>query len=217
MENIRTGSDVYCGDEKVGRVSRLIADARDSRITGVVVDRGLLHGSKIVSIGSIANVTGEAVHLSLSREQFDNADGFVDKKFANPMANWLAPPGYNPTEFLLDVDMSMSPGTYGGVAGKPSPFPPSPADPLPNLVRPTVRVGTPVRADDGEGVGEVAEVDFHPDDGRVTRLVLKRGFLGREHITLPLEWIEGINEDGVILRVDKAEVERVHPAQQSGS
>lgn len=213
MENIRTGSDVYCGDEKVGSVSRLIAEARDSRITGLVVDRGLLHGAKIVRIGDITDVSSEAVHLGLTRDQFEHADGFADKKFGNPMGNWMAPPGYNPTEFLLDIDEAFSPGAYGGLAGKPSPFPPSPANPLPNLIRPTVKVGTPIRANDGEGVGEVAEMDFHPEDGRLTRLVLKRGLLGHEHVELPLEWIEGINEEGVILRVEKAEVEKARPSQ----
>ena len=213
MDNIRTGADVYCGDEKVGSVSRLIADARDSRISGIVVDRGIVRAAKIVPIGQIARVSGTAVHLELTSEQFEQANGFADKKFADPMSNWLAPPGYNKTEFLLDVDTAFAAGSYGGIAGKPSPFPPSPADPRPNEIEPTVKVGTPVRSVDGEEVGEVAELDFHPDDGRLTRLVLKRGFLGHEHIEIPLTWIEGIDEDGVILTASKAEVGRAPAAQ----
>ena len=213
MENIRTGADVYCRNQKVGSISRLIADARDSRISGIVVDRGLVHAAKVVPIGQIASVVGEAVHLELTAEQFEKAEGFADKKFANPTQNWLAPSGYRAADFLLNTDVAFGAGGYGGIAGKPSPYPPSPADPRANEAEPSVKVGAPVRSVDGEAVGEVAELDFHPDDGRLTRLVLKRGFLGHEHVELPLEWIEGISEDGVILTVDKAEVGRARPAQ----
>lgn len=208
MENIRTGSDVYCGDEKVGHVARLVADARNARVTDIVVDRGLLHGAKIVPIGEIERVGDDVLHLSLSREQFEHAEGFADVRYRDAEPNWSAPAGYNAAQFLLNVDVAFDAGSYGGISGKPSPFPPAPADPKPNLIRPTLKSGTPIRAANGDKVGEMAEADFHPEDGRLTRIVLRRGLLGHDHVELPLDWVDGVDEDGIILNVPAATVEQ---------
>lgn len=209
MDTIRTGADVFCGREKVGTVGRLIADSRDSRITDLVVDRGLLHAAKIVPLGQVQDVSAGAVHLALDKEQFEHADGFVDKKFQDPEGNWQAPPGYDRRDFLLNVEVAWGAGAGYGMTGKPSPFPPSPADPRPQLVRPSVKEGTPVVAANGEKVGEVGQLAFHSDDGRLTQLVLKRGLLGRDHVEIPLDWVADINEVGVVLRVPVAEVEQL--------
>ena len=38
-------------------------------------------------------------------------------------------------------------------------------------------------------------------------LVLKRGLFGHEQVPVPIDWVEGIDEDGLVLRVAAAEVE----------
>ena len=91
MDDIRIGYDVYCGNDKVGEVHRIVADSKDSHVTDIVVDRGLLHGAKLVPLDNIKDVSSERVELGLTREQFEHADGFTDQRFQEPDDNWTAP------------------------------------------------------------------------------------------------------------------------------
>jgi uncharacterized protein YrrD len=207
MDDIRIGYDVYCGSHKVGEVIRLIADARDSHITDIVVDRGLLHGAKLVPLEGIKSVQAQQVTLTLTQEQFEHADGFADQRFKEPDDDWSAPPGFNHTDFWLNAEVDIGAmGGYGAL-GKPSPFPSEPADPRPNMLRPFLNEGTQVMSSSGRKVGEVAQISFHPEDGRLDGLTIKRGLLGHEHVQVPLDWIEGFDGEGVVLRASEAEVE----------
>ena len=201
MEDIRIGLDVYCGQDRVGRVAKLVADASDSHITDIVVDRGLLHGAKIIPIGQLADVRAGEVELALDRRQFEEAAGFAGQRFRRPGDAWSAPPGYDPLDFLFDATIA-----YGGMGGygtpaEPGPFPTGPADPLPDLLRPVVQEGTDVRSVDGEKVGEIASISFHPDDGRLASLVMRSGLLEHERTALPLEWVEDLTDEGLVLNV----------------
>jgi len=128
MDDIRIGYGVYCGGEKVGEVARLVADASDSHITDIVVDRGLLHGAKLLPLGDLEDVSAGHVQLKLTHEQFLKADGFVDQRFRSPQDNFSAPPGFDPSDFLLNAEVDA--GSAGGF-GAIGPFAPSPADPRP--------------------------------------------------------------------------------------
>jgi uncharacterized protein YrrD len=216
VEDIGIGYEVYCGDDHVGTVARLIADASDAHVTDIVVDRGLLHGAKIVPLEDLVAVEGQRVRLKLTREQFAAADGFADVRFQQPEDDWSTPPGYYPQDFLLETAADLGAQAGYGINTKLGPFPPSPADPRPNLLRPTVKDGTPVLDVDGEKVGEVHEASFHPEDGRLDRLVLKHGPLGLEHSEIPLDWVEGLDGDGVVLRVPAAQVAAL-PKHAAGS
>ncbi len=215
MEDIGIGYDVYCGSDKVGTVARFIADANDSHITDVVVDRGLLHGAKIVPLENLADVADQRVSLALTREQFEAADGFSDVRFKQPEDDWSAPPGYFPQDFLLDTAIDFGAQAGYGTTSKPGPYPPSPADPRPNLLRPTIKDGTPVRDVAGNRVGEVHEARFHPEDGRLDYLMLKHGPFGLEHAEIPLGWVEGLDGDGLVLRVPAEQVKAL-PKHASG-
>jgi uncharacterized protein YrrD len=203
--------DVYSGTDKVGSVARLVADAPDSRITGIVIDRGLLHGAKLISLGQVADVRDGKLKLNLTSEQFAAADGFADQRFRRPSENWSAPPGYDPQDFLLNAEVAYGSAGGYGMSGKPGPFPPSPSDPRPNLLRPTVREGTAIRAADGTKVGEVAEIAFHPDDCRLATVVMKRGLLGHERVEIPIDRVDNLDEEGLILTMAAGEVDRLKP------
>lgn len=208
LENIRIGLDVYCGDDHVGSVAKLVADSNDSHVSDLVVDRGLLHGAKLIPLGQVQDVRDGNVLLAIGREQFQAADGFVDQRFRSPDDNWSAPPGYDRADFLLDAEVAYGAAGGYGTTGKPSPFPPSPADPRPRNLRPIVQEGTAVVAVDGPKVGEIATVSFDPADGRLTSVELKWGLLGHERAELPLEWIDDLGADGLGLNVPAEQIKQ---------
>jgi uncharacterized protein YrrD len=75
------------------------------------------------------------------------------------------------------------------------------------MSRPAVSAGTPVLASDGEKVGEVGEFAASSDVGTPTRLTMKTGFLFKKETELPVDWIGEISDDGILLTVDKGQVE----------
>jgi uncharacterized protein YrrD len=209
MDDIGIGFGVFCGTDHVGHVAKLIADASDSHVTDIVVDRGLLHGAKVISLGQVQEVRDREVHLNLDREQFLHADGFADQRFRYPGHDWNVPSAYTSTDVLLEVELSTGSAAGYGAGEVPEDRALPPADPRPNLLRPVVTEGTPVRAADGEKVGEIASMTFHTDDGRVASVVMKWGLLGGEHLPLPLEWVQHLDDEGLTLNV-AAEVVHQH-------
>ena len=210
MDDIQIGYGVYCGNDKVGEVARLVADASDSHVTDLVVDRGLLHGAKLIPLQDLKDVQAGRVELAITRQQFLDADGFTNPRFREPHDAWSCPPGYDSAaDFLIEAEVDAgSASGFGAVAG-PVGFPPSPADPRPNNLRPLIREGTPVQSSTGEKVGEIGQVSFNPEDGRLDSVTLKRGLLGRDHLQLPLDWIEGFDGEGLVLHVSKEQVEQL--------
>jgi uncharacterized protein YrrD len=209
MDDIRIGYGVYSGGAKVGEVARLVADAGDSHVTDIVVDRGLLHGAKLVPLEDLADVSAGRVQLKLTHDQFLKADGFVDQRFRGPHDGWSVPHGYDPSDFLLDAQIDVASAAGFGATGMLGGPPPSPADPRPNLLRPFIKDGTPVRSSTGAKLGEIAQVSFNPEDGHLDSLTIRRGLMGREHVDLPLDWIDGFNGDGLVLHVSEVEVQRL--------
>ena len=211
MDEIHVGESVFCGSSHVGHVAKLIADASDSRITDLVVDRGLLHGAKVVPLGQVKDVRDGEVQLALDVDQFQQTNGFADQNFRYPGHDWRTPSGYESMDFLLQAYVSEgSAAGYGpgALPEDPSDLTLDPPDPRPNLLRPILKEGTPVRAVDGEQVGEVRSLSFHAEDGRLTTIEMKWGLLDHEHRELPLEWVREVDDKGVTLSVTAAEARR---------
>jgi len=210
MDDIRIGFGAFCGTEHVGHVAKVVVDASDTHVTELVVDRGLLHGAKVIPLAQVEDVRDSEVHLTLDREQFQGANGFADQQYQYPDHNWPAPPGFLSTDVLLDVT-AYGAGPSSGLGGLPEDLALAPPDPRPNLLRPIVREGTPVRAVDGEKVGEIASISFHPDDGRLVSVVMKWGFLEHERSEIPAEWIADLDDKGLSLNVRSEQARRHRP------
>jgi hypothetical protein len=62
---------------------------------------------------------------------------------------------------------------------------------------------------DGSKVGEIAQASFNPLDGRLDSITMKRGLFGHEHVQLPLNWIEGFDGEGLVLRSSEGQVNQL--------
>jgi uncharacterized protein YrrD len=205
MDDIRIDNRVFCGADEVGRVAKVIADANDAHVTELVVDRGLLHGAKVIPLGQVQDVRAGEVHLTLDREQFERANGFADQRYRYPHRTWAPPQGFLPTDCLFDV-AAYGAGPSSALGALPGDLPATPPDPRPNLLRPVVSEGTPVLSADGKKVGEIASISFHPDDGRLVSAVMKWGLLEHERLELPREWIADLDDKGLSLNVNSDQV-----------
>lgn len=208
--DIAIGADVLGKAGKLGTVHRVIVDARTNTVTDMVVKHGFAWGNeRVVPRGCVSGVDAAGVHVALDENGFALLDGFTDDRYRAPDPNYIGPPGFANSEFMLDEVVAAGPTAGLGdpptapVFGFPGGEQISPDD----MQRPVVQPGTPVLDKAGEKIGEVHEYAVNPDSGAPDRLVLRQGFIFHNDEELPVAWIGEISDKGVLLNVDRATVE----------
>lgn len=208
--DLAIGADVLGKDGKLGTIHRVIVDARTNTVTDMIVKHGFAWGSeRVLPRGCVTGVDASGVHVALDERDFAALNGFTDDHFRAPDPNYIGPPGFANSQFLLTEVTAAGP--TGGL-GQPTSAPPfgfpggeqiSPD----NMQRPVVEPGTPVLDAAGEKLGEVHEFAVNADSGAADRLVLRKGFIFHTDTPLPVGWIDEISDKGVQLNVARAAVE----------
>ena len=76
-----------------------------------------------------------------------------------------------------------------------------------NIYR-SVTKGTPILCTDGP-VGEVHDVLIDPESERPTHIILREGILVIKEVNIPVSYIQKVEGDHVLLKVNKEEIERL--------
>jgi uncharacterized protein YrrD len=213
---IKIGAEVVGRDGKLGEVHRVIVDARSNHVTDLVVKHGFLWGNeRVVPLGCVGGVEDGAVHLDLDEDGFKALNGFAPDHFHAPDPDYIGPPGMDHGEFLLNSMVATGGGAGLGLSGgtKPLGYPGGEQVTPNNMQRPAYAAGMDVLDAMGEKVGEIHDFAVDSGTGRLTRLVLRRGFLLHHDTELPLAWVENLGDDGLLLNVSKTQVEQLdqHP------
>ena len=211
--DISLGSDVVGRDgDKLGEVSRFIANAGIDQITEIVVKHGrLLHTERIVPLSHVTRVEDGAVHLDLDSEQLDRENGFTTVRRASD-PDYIGPPpadqdGTHRGNLQFDVVMAQAAGGGLGPESKPLGFPGGERVEPDAMQRSVIDGSTDVLAADGERIGSVGHFAVTPGNGRPVHLTLQQGTLFKHEAELPLAWISSLGTNGVLLRVGRSEVE----------
>src|SRR3979411_3554890 len=72
-----------------------------------------------------------------------------------------------------------------------------------------IEIGAPVRTRDGKRVGEVHRVLIDLDDDSVTGIVVLKGRLLSRDILVPLDFIDRVEGNEVVLTLDEDELEQL--------
>jgi sporulation protein YlmC with PRC-barrel domain len=72
-----------------------------------------------------------------------------------------------------------------------------------------IEIGAPVRTRDGKRVGEVHRVLIDLDDNSVTGIVVLKGRLLSRDILVPLDFIDRVEDDDVVLTLDENELDQL--------
>lgn len=75
LHEIHSGSPVWCGNDLVGRVDRLLWDG-ERNVSGVVVKHGFPAKLTRVPVGQVREVVGNNVHLAVAEAAFGELPGF---------------------------------------------------------------------------------------------------------------------------------------------
>ena len=207
--DISIGAEVAGTEGSLGRVHRVIVDARSGAVTDLVVKRGSLFGTdRVVPLGHVTRVENGTVFLDLDQQHFDIMDGFADDRYHAPDPSYSGPPGFERGTFL--VDTMVAGGGMGPAAGSPSlGFPGGEQVTPDDLQRPVIAAGSPVLDAAGEKVGEVGQLSLSPENGRPTQLTLRQGTIFHHDTDLPIDWVAELSDKGVMLNVPKSQVEEL--------
>jgi sporulation protein YlmC with PRC-barrel domain len=214
---------------EAGSVQRVILDPSTNQIEAFVVSTGGLGGHDVVvphADLAAASDDGDAVRLSLSKDELERLEPFAPEQFMAPPVGWMAPPlfGYPENAYVWPASYAgtapVAAGAYAGAAvGGTRPDTEAETAPTGAAAASAGEVGdidvpkgTPVFDRNGEDVGVVDDVRFDNDTGQLMGFVVRAGgalrtfFGGGETTEIARSLIDHVGGDGVYLRVLRDEV-----------
>jgi len=200
--------------EKIGKVTRVVIDAKTRDVTDLVVERGLFENEKVIPIGLVDVEEGDRIRL---RETNQGVDDFLDyetthyvpiDQITDPSENIETYYWYPPTNFQFPAS-GLLPG--GSV--------------MPDYVlrtetsipegRIAIAEGAQVISVDEKHIGNVEQVIADAESNNVTHFVVGKGFLLKEHKLVPAFWVTKVAEEKIYLSVEARVFERL-PDYQPG-
>jgi uncharacterized protein YrrD len=198
------GAEVFTATgESVGRINRVVIDAKTREITDVVVERGaVFKDEKVVPIGLVNTENEDRIML---RETNQNIDDFLNYKTTHyvPSDQIAEQPTdtieryywYPPINFQFPTQ-----GILPGGSVVPD-YIPRTEDAIPEG-RVAISEGAQVLSADEKHVGNVEQVLADSQTNNVTPFVVGKGLLLKEHKLVPALWISRVGEDKIYLSVD---------------
>jgi sporulation protein YlmC with PRC-barrel domain len=182
----------------VGTVSRLVLH-RDSReVAGLVVHQGVLDRREIVvPVGKVA-AYGDEVRLALRASELAGLDLFKGERLQAIPDHWDMPTGFDQREFFLVGGGGWTEAvlpferTSPAVSGTPAYV--RDKDAVAEPAEPDITSGMHVYSKDGHRVGDVEAVELDEASGRITRIIVRSGFLFGTETSIPASIIASVSD-----------------------
>jgi uncharacterized protein YrrD len=215
------GTHVVDRDGKgVGTVSRLVLHPETRQVVALVIRQGVLDRREVViPLNKVAGF-GDQVRLALSASELAAVD-LYDAHALRPMPDgWPMPAGFDVRSFFLVAGdgwtQAMLPFvlTSRTVSGTPA-FIPDP-DTSERTREPAIAKATPVYDNAGQHVGDVEGGELDPASGRITRVIVRKGWLLGTQTAIPAGVIASVADDRITLNVSADVVKTLEPAAIRG-
>ena len=185
------GTEVRCADGPCGEVSGIVVDSASRTVTHLVIEPKHHHRgpARLVPV-HLVDTTVDGITLGCTLADFDNLDVAEVAQLVEGV-----PAG------------GLGPGGMDSPLGIPHPVETVMEEVIP-LGESELHRGERVHALDGE-IGQVEGFLVHPEDQRVTHVLLKEGHLwGRKEVAIPVSAVRGV-ENGIMLNLTKKQVEEL--------
>ncbi len=190
------GVKAFCTDGECGRLTQVVIDPIDDRVTHVIVEPGHREGvGRLVPV-EWADAHAERVNLRCTLAEFDKLEIAEQIRFLPGGAHYVGDyAGFDPGAVVL--------WPYFGAGNMAVPVA---VDTLP-AGEVAVRRGEEVHATDGR-IGEVEGLIVDTGNHRVTHVLLKEGHLfGRKDIAIPITSVAAVTDVGIRLSISKMDVD----------
>ncbi len=197
---------MFTQDEKeIGRVKEVVVDPRTKSVTHLVIQEGLLFSSDtLVPVQAVEEAFEDVVRLNVDSTELTNltatyrVEHFVEAE-SEPRETkgltglyWLRPPGTQP---------SLIPPGLGRVE-----LPPDVAISGNDVL---IIHGSPVQTIDGKLIGKIEEV-ITDEQEQITHIRIQEGgTVYAEPKLVPADWILRVEDNQIVLSVDKRTVDQV--------
>lgn len=214
-ESIRAGVDVYSRDgKKLGTLKRVVLNRTDLGLTHVVVDIGFLRSGqpiweggfgleydRVVPVGQVESADEHSLRLRLTAQEFGQAPEYSEERFEQPQ-------DLTPNEFDIP-DVVNRAHALAGMVGNTAAF-----WTVEKLNRPVgsvdIKENTDVwRQEPHHKLGDVARVLLDPETGQVKAFVIRRGFILKRDVILPVRYICELFDDLIRVNISDAELDQL--------
>jgi len=182
----------------VGTVSRLVLHRNSREVAGLVVHQGIVNRREIVvPVGKVA-AFGKEVRLRLRAAELAGLDLYQGEQLQAMPDHWEMPMGFDQREFFLIGGGGWTEAvlpfeqTSPAVAGTPAYI--RDRDTVAEPAEPDVSAGMHVYSKDGHRVGDVEAVEIDEASGRISRIVVRRGFLFGTETSIPASMIASVSD-----------------------
>lgn len=219
LQDLHIGVAVHAPDgTRLGTLKRVVVDGTSVSVLALIVDPGLVASGNLLAPGGwerprervatidlVASAERDGVHLSCTRDAFDQLPLFEHEQFLD--VDPVGGPDVDPVlhqRFQLGDLVSYAASEFG-LGGAPY----RPPTQITHDEPPTagaIEEGTPVwRLEPREHIGDVRRVLLDQATGRVGGIVLRRGFPGHL-VVLPIAAVSGIQDGLVEARLSDEEI-----------
>jgi sporulation protein YlmC with PRC-barrel domain len=184
------GASVRCQDGEAGKLAYLVTDQEGLRLTDLIVERGIpliSREARVVPFELVKDVSEETVWLFLKKDEFSGCQHYQETvvKVPEPVGGArFTPTGEYGTAPALKQRLRQ------GVA----------ANKL--LIGHATQVTTL-----NTTLGQVDRFIVTPEEGRLTHVVVSKGLLRRDYPVIPIEMVEEVGEESILVSVTSKEVE----------
>ena len=206
---------IYADDNsKVGNLRQVVIDPVTSKITHVVVEQGFIFTTdKVLPIDYIARQEGDSLYLDRSSKTLNLPD-FEETYYVSQTNPEVV---VEEDDFVPDSVYYYPPMLDGGVGMYYWGLPPYLAgDPMKAITRRNIpddsaliEEGAKVYSLDGDHVGEVYSVHMDGANKRITHFIISQGLLFHDYKLIPVFWVNQVDEDGIRVAVNTAQLEKL--------
>jgi len=189
--DLNIGAQVHCIDQPYGKLVKLVVDLQTQQVTDLIVEKGLLiKHDRVLPVATVDRITEKEIYLNIHSNELNNYPEYR---------------AVNITEPAFDGRERAILASEFGSAIEPA---------IPQIrkrVHEGIAAGKTVigRGTDVENLhhvlGHVDHVVVDQQSGRITHIVLQRGFWS-ENVVIPAERLENVDENGVFVSLTDAEV-----------
>lgn len=211
------GASVYSTEGKeVGRIDRVVIAPKTKAVTHLVLRKGLIFKEdKVAPVDLIVTGVNDRIILRLAPNKLSELPDFHDTNYIVVNEDELG--RTNANEPLI---LGMTPALY--------PYPPYAQTHAPPNTEPAyakeeetnipegavaLKEGARVVTRDEKHIGHVEKVFFDPKSQRATHFYVSKGMLLKEKKLVPVEWVDSIKEDEVLLAVGARQIEEIKEPQ----
>ena len=195
LEDLRAGARVISRDgDTLGTLSRVVIVKESLKLTHLVVAAdGGMSDERVVPLGVLRDASEDAVHLSMSTEEFREFAVAYDTLVYRPMPDSERGrlDASDVRRFVASLPGEMGPAVMADVLAK-----------APDEV--DIARDSPVwRLNPHQKIGEVEHVIFDDKTRKIASLVIRRGLLFSREVVLPVQYVTEVVEAlGGIVRVE---------------